>query len=68
VSKVQSLIDSRTYSDNIPHPRQPETQNFFTADPNLRYLMKRYLPPSMHDWAESCTISCRNPAITRRTS
>ncbi|MFY0546191.1 acyl-CoA dehydrogenase family protein [Brevibacillus sp. H7] len=51
MSKVQPLIDTRAYSDNIPHP-QPDEGNFYTADPNLRYLVRRFLPQSMQEWAE----------------
>jgi acyl-CoA dehydrogenase len=50
MSKVQPMIDRRLYSDNIPHPHKE--RNFYTADPNLQYLVKRYLPPAMQPWAE----------------
>lgn len=53
MSDVQSLIDERAYSDNIPHPRTAEEQNFYTADPNVQYLLRRYLPADMHAWAEA---------------
>lgn len=49
---VQREIDQRTYSDNIPRPRPKEEINFYTEDPNIRYLMKKYLPEHLHDWAE----------------
>jgi acyl-CoA dehydrogenase len=52
VSSVQPRIDQRAYSDNIPHSRLAAEQNFYEADANLHYLLKRYLPPSMHAWAE----------------
>ncbi|TQK73847.1 alkylation response protein AidB-like acyl-CoA dehydrogenase [Brevibacillus sp. AG162] len=51
MSDLQTSIDQRTYSDNIPHPRTPQEQNFFKEDPNLHYLLERYLPASMHEWA-----------------
>jgi len=47
---IQREIDERQYGDNIPLP--PENPNFYLEDPNLQYLMRRYLPASMHAWAE----------------
>jgi acyl-CoA dehydrogenase len=51
MSDLQTRIDQRTYSDNIPHPREMLAQNFFKSDPNLQYLLKRYLPSDMQEWA-----------------
>ncbi|EJL47658.1 acyl-CoA dehydrogenase family protein [Brevibacillus agri] len=51
MSELQAKIDQRRYSDNIPHPRPGSEQNFFAADPNLHYLLQRYLPAAMHEWA-----------------
>ncbi|UFJ39225.1 acyl-CoA dehydrogenase family protein [Brevibacillus humidisoli] len=51
MSNLQKLIDSRGYSNNIPHPRSRWHDNFYTADPNLDYLIGRYLPQSMQPWA-----------------
>ncbi|MFE1626370.1 acyl-CoA dehydrogenase family protein [Brevibacillus reuszeri] len=53
MNSLQSKIDRRMYSDNIPHPRMANEQNFYTADPNLEYLLTRHLPAAMHDWAKS---------------
>ncbi|MGG4494046.1 acyl-CoA dehydrogenase family protein [Brevibacillus reuszeri] len=53
MSSLQSSIDRRTYSDNIPHPRLASEQNFYTADSNLEYLLVRYLPTELHEWAKS---------------
>ncbi|KZE50490.1 isovaleryl-CoA dehydrogenase [Brevibacillus parabrevis] len=52
MSDLQAKIDQRRYSDNIPHPRAGSQQNFFAADPNLAFLLERYLPAPMHDWAK----------------
>ncbi|MFS0555133.1 acyl-CoA dehydrogenase family protein [Brevibacillus sp. 179-C9.3 HS] len=52
MSDLQTRIDQRSYSDNIPHPRAPHTQNFFESDPNIHYLLERYLPASMQEWAK----------------
>ncbi|WP_139488210.1 acyl-CoA dehydrogenase family protein [Brevibacillus dissolubilis] len=49
---IQGEINSRTYGDNIPHPRNPLHDNFYTADPNLSYLIGRYLDPSLQEWAK----------------
>ena len=46
---IQREIDARQYGNNIPLP--PENPNFYLEDPNLQYLMRRFLPASMHDWA-----------------
>ncbi|MBO8164405.1 MAG: acyl-CoA dehydrogenase family protein [Brevibacillus sp.] len=51
MTNVQALIDSGNYSNNIPRPRRRQEENFYTADPNLDYLMRRYLPGHMQDWA-----------------
>ncbi|MGG1661916.1 acyl-CoA dehydrogenase family protein [Brevibacillus sp. NRS-1366] len=53
MSRLQWSIDRRAYSDNIPHPRPASEQNFFQADPNIHYLLKRYLPAAMQNWAEN---------------
>ncbi|HET7578502.1 MAG TPA: acyl-CoA dehydrogenase family protein [Bacillales bacterium] len=50
MKNVQKEIDEGIYSDNIPRPKQ--NSNFYTEDANLQYLMHRYLPKHMHDWAE----------------
>ncbi|MDQ0338212.1 alkylation response protein AidB-like acyl-CoA dehydrogenase [Caldalkalibacillus uzonensis] len=47
---VQSHIDRRLYSDNIPRPEE-KLKNFYLEDHNIQYLMRRYLPEHMHDWA-----------------
>ncbi|OUM84678.1 MAG: isovaleryl-CoA dehydrogenase [Bacillus thermozeamaize] len=47
---IQREIDQRQYGDNIPRP--PEKPNFYLEDPNLQYLMRRYLPASMQEWAD----------------
>lgn len=51
MSELQARIDQRAYSDNIPHPRTPHGQNFFESDQNIQYLLQRYLPVQMHEWA-----------------
>ncbi|MGW9129088.1 acyl-CoA dehydrogenase family protein, partial [Paenibacillus chitinolyticus] len=53
MSSLQSKIDRKTYSDNIPHPRMANEQNFYAADSNLEYLLTRHLPAAMHEWAKS---------------
>lgn len=50
VRNIQREIDRRQYGNNIPLP--PENPNFYLEDPNLQYLMRRYLPASMHEWAD----------------
>lgn len=52
MSHLQRDIDQRAYSDNIPHPRAAREQNFYLEDPNIQYLLKRFLPAAMHEWAE----------------
>ncbi|MBO8173015.1 MAG: acyl-CoA dehydrogenase family protein [Bacillaceae bacterium] len=47
---IQREIDSGAYSNNIPRPA--ENSNFYEDDPNIRYLMMRYLPASMQEWAD----------------
>ncbi len=47
---IQREIDVGHYGKNIPPP--PESPNFYLEDFNLQYLMRRYLPPSMHQWAD----------------
>lgn len=48
---VQGEINERCYSDNIPHPRANDGDNFFSADPNLAYHVRRFLPSHMQAWA-----------------
>ncbi|EGL82705.1 acyl-CoA dehydrogenase domain-containing protein [Caldalkalibacillus thermarum TA2.A1] len=47
---VQSQIDRRLYSDNIPR-LEGRSKNFYLDDPNIQYLMRRYLPERMQEWA-----------------
>ncbi|MGE5701567.1 MAG: acyl-CoA dehydrogenase family protein [Clostridia bacterium] len=53
MTNIQSQIDNRTYSDNIPHPRDMRAENFYTADPNLAFLLERYLPAHLQEWAKA---------------
>jgi acyl-CoA dehydrogenase len=51
MKSIQTLVNQREYADNIPAERDRRTDNFYTADPNLHYLLRRYLPPGFHEWA-----------------
>ncbi|NGQ97456.1 isovaleryl-CoA dehydrogenase [Brevibacillus sp. SYP-B805] len=51
MTNVQALVNERAYADNIPPERDRQTDNFFTADPNIQYLLRRYLPPHFQAWA-----------------
>ncbi|HET7657100.1 MAG TPA: acyl-CoA dehydrogenase family protein [Bacillales bacterium] len=47
---MQKEIDEGRHSNNIPRSRGGV--NFYEEDRNLQYLMRRYLPASMHGWAD----------------
>ncbi len=52
MNQVQSRVDQGLYADNPPRPRNRADENYYTSDPNIRYLMTRYLPQEMHTWAD----------------
>ncbi|QKI83353.1 acyl-CoA dehydrogenase family protein [Kroppenstedtia eburnea] len=48
---IQREVDQAQYGgNNIPRPTVEP--NFYLEDFNLQYLMRRYLPASMHQWAD----------------
>lgn len=48
---IQREVDQARYGgNNIPRP--PLEPNFYLEDFNLQYLMRRYLPDDMHQWAD----------------
>ncbi|BCJ85511.1 hypothetical protein skT53_04960 [Effusibacillus dendaii] len=47
---IQKEIDRSLYSDNLPRPK-PDA-NFYTEDANIQYLMRRYLPEKLQEWAD----------------